>query len=163
MAIFLTADSTVIVQGMTGSEGMKHTQRMLRSGTSIVGGVNPRKAGTTVDFEGGTTVPVYGTVAEAVDATGADVTVIFVPAQFTKAAVVEAVDAGIPLAVVITEGVAVKDTAEVYNYAKDRGTTRSAGPTCPVRTSPGERTGGITPADICGPGRNDARVARAGA
>ena len=153
MAIFLTADSTVIVQGMTGSEGMKHTQRMLRSGTSIVGGVNPRKAGTTVEFEGGTTVPVYGTVAEAVDATGADVTVIFVPAQFTKAAVVEAVDAGIPLAVVITEGVAVKDTAELYNYAKDRGTTRIVGPNCPGLISPGASNAGIIPADICGPGR----------
>ena len=153
MAIFLTADSTVIVQGMTGSEGMKHTQRMLRSGTSIVGGVNPRKAGTTVEFEGGTTVPVYGTVAEAVDATGADVTVIFVPAQFTKAAVVEAVDAGIPLAVVITEGVAVKDTAELYNYAKDKGTTRIVGPNCPGLISPGASNAGIIPADICGPGR----------
>ena len=153
MAIFLTADSTVIVQGMTGSEGMKHTQRMLRSGTSIVGGVNPRKAGTTVEFEGGTTVPVYGTVAEAVDATGADVTVIFVPAQFTKAAVVEAVDAGVPLAVVITEGVAVKDTAELYNYAKDRGTTRIVGPNCPGLISPGASNAGIIPADICGPGR----------
>ena len=136
MAIFLTADSTVIVQGMTGSEGMKHTQRMLRSGTSIVGGVNPRKAGTTVEFEGGTTVPVFGTVAEAVEATGADVTVIFVPAQFTKAAAVEAVDAGIPLAVVITEGVAVKDTAEFYNYAKDKGTTRIVGPELPRSDQP---------------------------
>src|ERR671910_3093709 len=128
MAIFLTADSTVIVQGMTGSEGMKHTQRMLRSGTSIVGGVNPRKAGTTVEFEGGTTVPVYGTVAEAVDA-------------------------GIPLAVVITEGVAVKDTAEFYNYAKDKGTTRIVGPNCPGLISPGASNAGIIPADICGPGR----------
>jgi hypothetical protein len=92
MAIFLTRDSKVIVQGMTGSEGMKHTTRMLASGTQVVGGVNPRKAGTTVDFPGG--VPVFGTVAEAIDATGADVSVVFVPPAFTKAAVVEAVDAG---------------------------------------------------------------------
>src|SRR6478672_8423790 len=96
MAIFLNADSKVIVQGMTGSEGMKHTQRMLKSGTTIVGGVNPRKAGTTVDFEGGVSVPVYGTVKEAIEATGANVSVIFVPAQFTKAAAVEAIDAAIP-------------------------------------------------------------------
>ena len=87
MAIFLTADSKVIVQGMTGSEGMKHTQRMLRSGTAIVGGVNPRKAGTTVEFEGGTAHAMFGTVAEAIEATGADVTLMFVPAAFTKAAI----------------------------------------------------------------------------
>jgi succinyl-CoA synthetase alpha subunit len=153
MAIFLTADSKVIVQGMTGSEGMKHTQRMLRSGTDIVGGVNPRKAGTTVEFEGGTTVPVFGTVAEAMAETGADVSVIFVPAAFTKAAATEAIDAGIPLAVVITEGVAVKDTAEFYNYAKEKGTTRLVGPNCPGLISPGASNAGIIPADISGPGR----------
>ena len=113
MAIFLTKDSRVIVQGMTGSEGMKHTTRMLASGTTVVGGVNPRKAGTSVDFPDGQSVPVFGGVAEAMAATGADVTVIFVPAAFTKAAVVEAVDAAIPLCVVITEGVPVLDTAEV--------------------------------------------------
>ena len=89
MAIFLDENSKVIVQGMTGSEGMKHTQRMLRSGTAIVGGVNPRKAGTTVEFEGGVSVPVFGTVAEAMETTGADVSVIFVPAAFTKAAATE--------------------------------------------------------------------------
>ena len=139
MAIFLNADSKVIVQGMTGSEGMKHTQRMLKSGTAIVGGVNPRKAGTTVDFEGGVSVPVYGTVKEAIEATGANVSVIFVPAQFTKAAAVEAIDAQVALAVVITEGVAVKDTAEFYNYAKDKGTTRIVGPNCPGLITPGRQ------------------------
>jgi len=153
MSIFLNADSKVIVQGMTGSEGMKHTQRMLTSGTTIVGGVNPRKAGTTVDFEGGVSVPVYGTVTEAIEATGATVSVIFVPAQFTKAAVVEAIDAEIPLAVVITEGVAVKDTAEFYTYAQQSGTTRLIGPNCPGLISPGTSNAGIIPADISGPGR----------
>ena len=153
MAIFLNADSKVIVQGMTGSEGMKHTQRMLKSGTDIVGGVNPRKAGTTVDFEGGVSVPVYGTVKEAIEATGANVSVIFVPAQFTKAAAVEAIDAAIPLAVVITEGVAVKDTAEFYNYAKEQGTTRIVGPNCPGLITPGVSNAGIIPADISGTGR----------
>ena len=121
MAIFLDENSKVIVQGMTGSEGMKHTQRMLASGTAIVGGVNPRKAGTTVDFDGGVTVPVYGTVAEAIEATGANVSVIFVPPAFAKSAVVEAIDAQIPLAVVITEGIAVKDSAEFYNYTQGQG------------------------------------------
>ena len=153
MAIFLTRDSKVIVQGMTGSEGMKHTTRMLASGTQVVGGVNPRKPGTTVDFPGGVQVPVFGTVADAIAATGANVSVIFVPAAFTKAAVVEAVDAKIPLAVVITEGVAVKDTAEFFEYAQKSGTTRLIGPNCPGLITPGQANAGIIPADISGPGR----------
>ncbi|MEI2730635.1 MAG: succinate--CoA ligase subunit alpha [Dermatophilaceae bacterium] len=153
MAIFLTKDSKVIVQGMTGSEGMKHTTRMLASGTKIVGGVNPRKAGSTVDFPGGVQVPVFGTVADAIADTGANVSVVFVPAPFTKAAVVEAVDAKIPLCVVITEGVAVKDTAEFFTYAQQAGTTRLIGPNCPGLISPGQSNAGIIPADISGSGR----------
>jgi succinyl-CoA synthetase alpha subunit len=153
MAIFLDENSKVIVQGMTGSEGMKHTQRMLASGTSIVGGVNPRKAGTTVEFDGGVSVPVYGTVAEAIEATGANVSVIFVPPAFAKSAVVEAIDAAIPLAVVITEGIAVKDSAEFYAYSKDKGTTRIVGPNCPGLISPGKSNAGIIPANIAGAGR----------
>ena len=152
MAIFLTENSKVIVQGMTGSEGMKHTTRMLASGTNVVGGVNPRKAGTTVDFPEGKQVPVFGTVAEAMAQTGADVSVLFVPPAFTKAAVIEAIDAGIGLAVVITEGVAVKDTAEFYNYSLGKG-TRIIGPNCPGLISPGQSNAGIIPADISGPGR----------
>jgi succinyl-CoA synthetase alpha subunit len=153
MAIFLDESSKVIVQGMTGSEGMKHTQRMLASGTNIVGGVNPRKAGTTVDFEGGVTVPVYGTVAEAMKETGANVSVVFVPPAFAKSAVVEAIEAQIPLAVVITEGIAVKDTAEFYAYSRSTGTTRIVGPNCPGLISPGKSNAGIIPATIAGPGR----------
>ena len=153
MAIFLNHDSKVIVQGMTGSEGMKHTQRMLRSGTAVVGGVNPRKAGQTVDFEDGVQVPVFGSVAEAMEATGANVSVLFVPPAFTKAAVVEAVDAGMPLAVVITEGVPVQDTAEFFAYAQAKGTTRIIGPNCPGLISPEQSNAGIIPADITGPGR----------
>jgi succinyl-CoA synthetase alpha subunit len=153
MAIFLNAESKVIVQGMTGSEGMKHTQRMLRSGTTVVGGVNPRKAGTEVEFEDGVTVPVFGSVGEAMEATGANVSVVFVPAAFTKAAAVEAIDAGTPLLVVITEGIAVKDTAEFYNYAAEKGTTRVVGPNCPGLISPHQSNAGIIPADISGPGR----------
>lgn len=152
MAIFLTKDSKVIVQGMTGSEGMKHTTLMLASGTNVVGGVNPRKAGTTVDFPQGQEIPVFGTVSDAVAATGADVTVIFVPAPFTKAAALEAIDAQVPLAVVITEGVAVRDTAEFFNYSKGSA-TRIIGPNCPGLISPGQSNVGIIPASISGPGR----------
>ncbi len=153
MAIFLTAESKVIVQGMTGSEGMKHTTRMLASGTKIVGGVNPKKAGQSVDFDGGVTVPVFGTVADAMAQTGADVSVIFVPPAFAKSAVLEAIDAKIPLAVIITEGIAVKDTAEFYSHAVASGATRLIGPNCPGLISPGASNAGIIPADIAGPGR----------
>lgn len=155
MAIFLTAASKVVVQGMTGSEGMKHTARMLAAGTQIVGGVNPRKAGEVVDFDvdgAAVSVPVYGTVADAMAATGADVSVVFVPPAHTKAAVVEAVDAGMPLVVIITEGVPVKDTAEFFAYAQSKG-TRLIGPNCPGLISPGQSNVGITPANITGPGR----------
>ncbi|MFP5361072.1 MAG: succinate--CoA ligase subunit alpha [Actinomycetes bacterium] len=152
MAIFLTADSKVVVQGMTGSEGMKHTTRMLASGTQIVGGVNPRKAGEQVDFPGDVTIPVFGSVADAMAATRADVSVVFVPPAFTKAAVIEAVDAGMPLIVIITEGVPVADTAEFFAYAQSKG-TRLIGPNCPGLITPGQSNVGITPATITGPGR----------
>jgi succinyl-CoA synthetase alpha subunit len=146
MSIFLNENSKVIVQGMTGSEGRKHTQRMLASGTAIVGGVNPRKAGETVDFEGAN-VPVFGTVADAMKETGADVSVIFVPPPFAKGAVIEAVDAQIGLAVVITEGIPVHDSTYVWAHAQG-GTTRIIGPNCPGLISPGKSNAGIIPADI---------------
>ncbi|MGI8435064.1 MAG: succinate--CoA ligase subunit alpha [Nocardioidaceae bacterium] len=152
MAIFLDESSKVIVQGMTGSEGSKHTQRMLTSGTQIVGGVTPGKAGQSVDFDGAT-VPVFGYVGEAVEATGADVSVVFVPPRFTKGAVVEATDAGVRLVVVITEGVPVKDTAEFFAHAQSTGSTRIIGPNCPGLISPGKSNAGIIPADITPPGR----------
>jgi succinyl-CoA synthetase alpha subunit len=153
MAIFLTKDSKVIVQGMTGSEGQKHTRRMLAAGTNIVGGVNPRKAGQSVDFDG-TEIPVFGGVREAIEATGADVTVIFVPEKFTKDAVIEAIDAEIPLAVVITEGIAVHDTAAFWAHAGKKGNkTRVIGPNCPGLITPGQSNAGIIPADITKPGR----------
>lgn len=147
MAIFLDQDSKIIVQGMTGAEGMKHTTRMLASGSNVVGGVNPKKAGQQADFPDGRQVPVFGTVAEAMAATGANVSVIFVPAKFTRAAVVEAIEAEIPLAICITEGVAVKDTAEFFTLAKDS-KTRLIGPNCPGVISPGQSNAGIIPADI---------------
>ncbi len=152
MAIFLTENSKVIVQGMTGSEGQKHTRRMIASGTTIVGGVNPKKAGQSVDFDG-TEVPVFGSVKEAMDATGADVSVVFVPPAGTKGAVIEAVDAAMPLVVVITEGVPVHDTAEFFSYAQAKGTTRVIGPNCPGLISPGRSNAGIIPADITKGGR----------
>ncbi|WP_433329137.1 succinate--CoA ligase subunit alpha [Spirillospora sp. CA-294931] len=153
MAIWLTENSKIIVQGMTGSEGMKHSRRMLASGADVVGGVNARKAGQSVDLEG-KSLPVFGTVAEAMAETGADVSVAFVPPKFTKDAVVEAVDAGIALCVVITEGVPVHDTAYFWAYASDKGNkTRIIGPNCPGIASPGKSNAGIIPADITTPGR----------
>jgi succinyl-CoA synthetase alpha subunit len=152
MAIFLSEDSKVVVQGMTGSEGRKHTQRMLGSGTTVVGGVNPRKAGEKVDFDG-TALPVFGSVAEARESTGADVSVVFVPPKFAKAAVYEAVDAGTPLVVVITEGIPVHDTADFFRYAENSGTTRVVGPNCPGVISPGKSNAGIIPSDITKGGR----------
>ncbi|MGY2003881.1 succinate--CoA ligase subunit alpha [Blastococcus sp. SYSU DS1024] len=151
MSIFLNENSKVIVQGMTGSEGMKHTQRMLASGTAIVGGVNPRKAGQSVDFDG-TSVPVFGGVAEAMKETGADVSVIFVPPPFAKAAVIEAVDAQIGLAVVITEGIPVHDSTYFWAHAQG-GSTRIIGPNCPGLISPGRSNAGIIPANITKQGK----------
>ena len=148
MAIFLTASSKVIVQGITGSEGTKHTRRMVASGTQVVGGVNPRKAGSDVDG-----IPVFATVAEAMATTGADVSVVFVPPAFARAAVVEAIDAGIGLAVVITEGIPVHDSAWFWQYSQGR-STRIIGPNCPGLISPGKSNAGIIPATIApNPGR----------
>ena len=151
MAIFLDDASRIIVQGMTGSEGTKHTKRMLASGTRIVGGVNARKAGTKVDYDG-TVLPVFGTVAEAMSETGANVSVLFVPPAFAKDAVMEAIDAQLPLAVVITEGIPVHDSAYFWAYAQGKA-TRIVGPNCPGVISPGKSNAGIIPADITGPGR----------
>ena len=164
MSIFLTETDRVIVQGMTGSEGRKHTTRMLSAGTKVVAGVNPRKAGTAVAFDiapigpgagevqsGTVEVPVYGTVAEVKEATGAEVSVVFVPPAFAKGAVVEAVDAGVRLVVVITEGIPVADATWMRAYAAERG-VQIIGPNCPGIISPARSNVGITPPDITGPG-----------
>jgi len=152
MAIFLTAQSRVMIQGITGSEGRKHGTRMLAAGTNIVGGTNPRKAGQTVSLNG-SDIPVFGTVADTMADTGADVSVIFVPVAGTKDAVIEAIDARIPLAVVITEGIPVHDSAEFWAYAINKGKkTRIIGPNCPGIITPGESLVGITPANITGKG-----------
>ena len=126
---------------------------MLAAGTKVVGGTNPKKAGTTIELNG-TDVPVFGTVAETMAATGADVSVIFVPPAGAKAAVKEAIDARIPLAIVITEGIPVHDTAEFWAYAVEKGnTTRIIGPNCPGLASPGKSNAGIIPADITPEGK----------
>ena len=149
MAVFLDKDSRVLVQGITGAEGSRHTRRMVASGTTIVAGVTPGKGGQSLDG-----IPVYDSVPAAVEATGADVAVVFVPPRFAKAAVVETIDAGVPLCVVITEGIPVHDTTEFYAYAGARGGgTRILGPNCPGLISPGRSNAGIIPANITAPGR----------
>ena len=145
MAIFLNENSRILVQGITGSEGSKHTVRMLGSQANIVAGVTPGKGGQTVTAAG-RDIPVFGECAEAVAATGADVSVVFVPPRFAKAAVVEAIDAAIPLVIVITEGIAIHDTAEFFAYAQSSGTTRLIGPNCPGLISPGSPTRASSPA-----------------
>jgi succinyl-CoA synthetase alpha subunit len=153
MAIFLNADSRVIVQGITGSEGRKHGARMIAAGTNVVGGTNPRKAGQKVELSG-REVPVFANVGEAMAATGADVSVVFVPPAGTKDAVIEAIDARIPLVIVITEGVPVHDTAAFWAHAVATGNhTRIVGPNCPGVASPGKSNAGIIPADITSEGR----------
>ena len=155
MSIYLNKDSKIIVQGITGGMGAKHTALMIDSGATIVGGVNARKAGTTVthkDQDGNDVeLPVFGTVEEAMKETGADVSVLFVPPAFTKDACVEAIDAEMPLIVVITEGVPVQDTAEVWSYLQGK-STRMIGPNCPGIITPGESLAGITPHTITGSG-----------
>ncbi len=152
MAIYLTEKSRVLVQGITGSVGTKHTHRMIAGGTNIVAGVTPGKGGQTVDAQG-QAIPVFSSVGEAVDATGADVSVVFVPPKFTKGAVIESVDAGVPLCVIITEGVPIHDTAYFFAYSQQSGTTRLIGPNCPGLITVGQSNAGIIPADITKPGR----------
>jgi succinyl-CoA synthetase alpha subunit len=153
MSIFLNEHSKVIVQGITGSEATKHSTKMLAAGTNIVGGVNARKAGQSVTI-GGTDLTVFGTVEHAIKETGADVSVIFVPPRFAKDAVLEAIDAEIGLAVVITEGIPVHDSAYIWAHAVAKGNqTRIIGPNCPGIISPGKSNAGIIPADIAGPGK----------
>ena len=152
MAIYLDYTSKIIVQGMTGSEGRKHTHRMIMSGSRVVGGVTPGKGGMEVRFEEDP-VPVFDSVGKAREATDANVSVIFVPAPYAKAAVMEAIEAEMPLVVCITEGIAVRDTAEFFTAAQRSGKTRIIGPNCPGIISPGRSNAGIIPANIAGRGR----------
>ncbi|MBD0862319.1 succinate--CoA ligase subunit alpha [Gordonia sp. zg691] len=157
MSIFLNKDNKVIVQGITGGEGTKHTALMLKAGTNVVGGVNARKAGTTVshvDADGNNVeLPVFASVAEAMKETGADTSIAFVPPKFSKDAIIEAIDAEIPLLVVITEGIPVQDSAFAWAYNVEKGAkTRIIGPNCPGIITPGEALVGITPNNITGKG-----------
>jgi len=153
MAIFLTEQSRIIVQGITGSEGRRHGARMIAAGTNVVGGTNPRKAGQTIELAG-RELPVFAAVPDAMAATGADVSVVFVPPAGTKHAVIEAVDASMPLVIVITEGIPVHDTAAFWAHACANGNaTRIVGPNCPGIASPGKSNAGIIPADITTEGR----------
>ncbi len=147
MAIWLDSNSRIVVQGMTGSEGTKHTRRMVASGAQVVAGVTPGKAGADVDG-----IPVFNSVHDAMRETGANVSVVFVPPKFAKAAVVEAIDAAIALCVVITEGIPVMDSAEFFQLSVNSGKTRLIGPNCPGLISPGQSNAGIIPADITGRG-----------
>ena len=154
MSIYLNKDSKIIVQGMTGGMGSKHTTLMVEAGSNIVGGVNAKKAGTSVEL-GGKDLPVFGTVEEAMKETGADVSVVFVPPAFTKDACIEAIDAGIGLLVVITEGVPVQDSVAVWahlNGDANKAGTRMIGPNCPGIITPEESLAGITPANITNKG-----------
>lgn len=151
MSIFIDKQTRVLVQGMTGSEGTKHTKKMLASGTNIVGGVTPGKGGMIVDIDGHL-LPVFNTVKEAVAATQANTSVVFVPPKFAKSAVIDAIDAALPLVVVITEGIPVHDTAAFFAYAQSKGQTRIIGPNCPGIITPGQSNVGIVPADITGSG-----------
>jgi len=155
MSIFLHGNSKVLVQGITGRDGAFHTRKMLEYGTKIVGGVTPGKGGEAMHG-----VPVFNTVAEAVTATGADTSVIYVPATYCADAIYEAVDAGIKLIIAITEGVPSLDMIECVPYVKSRG-ARLIGPNCPGLISPGQSNVGILPGRICMPG-NVGLVSRSG-
>jgi succinyl-CoA synthetase alpha subunit len=144
VSIFIDKNTRLLVQGITGRDGSFHAKQMLEYGTKVVGGVTPGKGGQK--FEG--SVPIFNTVAEAVKATGANATVIYVPPVFAADALMEAADAGIPFIVGITEGVPVLDMTRVYPFVKERG-SRLLGPNCPGLISPGESKVGIIPGRIC--------------
>ena len=147
MSVFIDKHTRLVVQGITGRDGSFHTKQMIEYGTQVVAGVTPGKGGQT--FEGA--VPIFNTVADAVKATGANTSVIYVPPPFAADAMMEAAAAGIALVVCITEGVPVLDMTRVYPYVKETG-ARLVGPNCPGLISPGESKVGIIPGRICAPG-----------
>ncbi len=142
MSVLIDKDTKVIVQGITGRDGGFHAAKMKEYGTQVVGGTSPGKGGQEVDG-----IPVFNTVKEAVAATGANTSIIFVPAPFAKDAMLEAIDGGIQLVVCITEGVPVLDAVEAQNYARIKG-VKVIGPNCPGLISPGKSMVGIMPANI---------------
>lgn len=154
MSIFIDRDTRLLVQGITGRDGSFHTRQMLEYGTAVVAGVTPGKGGQTFDAGSATTappVPIFDTVADAAEATGANVSVIYVPPLFAADAIMEAAAVGIPLIVCITEGVPVLDMTRVYPFVRDHG-ARLIGPNCPGLISPSVCKVGIIPGRICAPG-----------
>ena len=147
MAIFIDKDTKLVVQGITGRDGSFHTTQMIEYGTQVVAGVTPGKGGQTFDGPGGRDVPIFDCMDEAVEATGANTSVIYVPPAFAASAIMEAVDSGVDLVVAITEGVPVLDMARAHAFAHDRG-VRILGPNCPGLLSPGKSKVGILPAQI---------------
>ena len=147
MSVFIDKNTKLVVQGITGRDGSFHAKQMMEYGTQVVAGVTPGKGGQK--FEG--TVPIFNTVADAVKATGANTSVIYVPPPFAADAMMEAADAGIALVVCITEGVPVLDMTRVYPFVKEKG-ARLLGPNCPGLITPGESKVGIIPGRICTPG-----------
>jgi succinyl-CoA synthetase alpha subunit len=147
MSILVGAETRLVVQGLTGKEGTFHTLRNRNYGTKVVAGVTPGKAGQ--DVEG---IPVFDTVADAVRATDANTSMIFVPPRFAAEAILEAADAGVGLVVCITEGIPVTDMAQVHSYIRGTRTTL-VGPNCPGVISPGAANVGIIPPEVCLPGR----------
>lgn len=147
MAIFIDKDTKLVVQGITGRDGSFHTTQMIEYGTQVVAGVTPGKGGQTFDGPGGKDVPIFDCMDEAVEATGANTSVIYVPPAFAASAIMEAVDSGVDLVVAITEGVPVLDMARAHAFAHDRG-VRILGPNCPGLLSPGKSKVGILPAQI---------------
>jgi succinyl-CoA synthetase alpha subunit len=156
MSIFIDNDTTVIVQGITGRDGSFHTKQMLEYGTKIVAGVTPGKGGQQFESK----VPIFNTVADAVAATQANTSVIYVPPMFAADAIMEAADAGVKFIVAITEGVPVLDMTRVYPFVRERG-ARLLGPNCPGLITPGKSKVGIIPGRICTPG-NIGVVSRSG-
>lgn len=150
MSIFIDRQTRLIVQGITGRDGSFHTRQMAEYGTVVVGGVTPGKGGQMFG-EGATRIPIYDTVADAAEQTGANTSVIYVPPVYAADAIMEAAAAGIPLIVCITEGVPVLDMTRVYPFVHERG-ARLIGPNCPGLISPGESKVGIIPGRICTPG-----------
>jgi len=151
MAILIDQDTRLLVQGITGRDGSFHTRQMMEYGTRVVGGVTPGKGGQSFVGPDGQTVPIFNTVADAVAATGANTSVIYVPPPFAADAIMEAADAGVALIVAITEGVPVLDMTRVYPFVKEKG-VRLVGPNCPGLISPGQSKVGIMPASIVRPG-----------
>jgi len=147
MSVFIDTNTKLVIQGITGRDGSFHAKQMMEYGTQVVAGVTPGKGGQT--FEG--TVPIFNTVMDAVQATGANTSVIYVPPPFAADAIMEAAAAGVALVVCITEGVPVLDMTKVYPFVKERG-VRLIGPNCPGLITPGASKVGIIPGRICTPG-----------